>query len=169
MAHRLLDLAFASLLFTLSIYLWFVADGFPESRRFAQADADFWPKIIFATMALITGVIAVRNLLSLRKDRAEIAGALSIPPQYRVATVRVGVMGVLILAYFVAFQHLGFILATFAFLILASFVIPYKNNLVRVIFAACFTVVLVLFFTQALQLPLPRGTGVFYDLNVLFY
>ncbi|MBF9051621.1 tripartite tricarboxylate transporter TctB family protein [Roseobacter sp. HKCCD9010] len=169
MAHRLLDLAFASLLFGLSIFLWFVADGFPESRRFAQADADFWPKIIFATMALITGIIAVRTVLNLRKDRAQMAGAFTIPPQFRVATVRVGAMGVLILTYFVAFQHVGFILATFAFLILASFVIPYKNNLARVIFAACFTVVLVLFFTQALELPLPRGTGVFYDLNVLFY
>lgn len=169
MAHRLLDLAFASLLFGLSIFLWFVADGFPESRRFAQADADFWPKIIFATMALITGILAIRSVLSLRQSGEEMAGAFTMTADFRASALRVGAMGALILIYFVAFQHLGFILATFAFLMLASFVIPYKNNVTRVIFAACFTVVLVLFFTQALELPLPRGSGVFYDLNVLFY
>lgn len=169
MAHRLLDLAFASLLFGLSIYLWFVADAFPVSRRFAQADADFWPKIIFATMALISGLIAIRTFSSLIRNRAQMAGALRVTPDIRAATVRIGAMAALILAYFVAFQHVGFIIATFTFLTLASFVIPYQNNWMRIVFAAVFTVALVLFFTRALELPLPRGTGVFYDLNVLFY
>ncbi len=169
MAHRLLDLAFASLLFGLSIFLWFVADGFPESRRFAQADADFWPKIIFGSMAIVTGILAVRAVITLLNSRESVKGAFTMTSDFRNSVFRVGAMGALILAYFWAFQTIGFILATFAFLTLASFVIPYKNNLVRVIFAVGFTVALVLFFTQALELPLPRGTGIFYDLNVLFY
>lgn len=169
MAHRLLDLAFASLLFGLSIFLWFVADTFPESRRFAQADADFWPKIIFGTMAIITGILAVRSFISLRQSGERMEGAFTMSVDFRSSALRVGAMGVLILAYFWAFQTVGFILATFAFVMLASFVIPYKQNVTRVIFAVTFTIVLVLFFTQALELPLPRGIGVFYDLNVLFY
>jgi len=169
MAYRLLDLAFATLLFGLSIFLWFVADAFPESRRFAQADADFWPKIIFGALALISGILAIRALVGLRQSGDQMAGAFTMSPDFRSATLRVGSMGVLILIYFFAFQHVGFILATFAFLMLASFVIPYRNHVIRVIFAAAFTAILVLFFTRALELPLPRGTGVFYDLNVLFY
>lgn len=169
MAHRLLDLAFAVFLCGLSIFLWVVADGFPESRRFAQADADYWPKIIFGTMALIAAILAIRSAWDMRRSGMSAAGALTMSRDFRNSALRIGGMGVLVLIYFVAFQHLGFILATFTFLVLASFVLPYRNNLTRVLFAAGFTAVLVLFFTQALELPLPRGTGIFYDLNVLFY
>ena len=169
MAHRLLDLAFASILFGLSIFFWIVADGFPESRRFAQADADYWPKIIFGCMALITGVLVVRSFIALRQSGQSFEGAFAMSDDFKATAIRIASMGALILAYFWAFQTVGFILATFTFLILASFVIPYKHNKMRVLFAAGFTAFLVLFFTRALELPLPRGVGVFYDLNVLLY
>lgn len=169
MAARLLDVAFAGLLFGLSIFLWFVADGFRESPRFAQADADFWPKIIFGTMALLTGIMIVRGLMGLREVKAKAEPAFVMTREHWLSVARIGAMGGLILAFYFAFQYAGFILSTFAFLIFASFVIPYRNHVIRVVFAAGFTVLLVLFFTKALQLPLPRGVGVFYDFNVLFY
>lgn len=169
MAARLLDVAFAGLLFGLSIFLWFVADGFRESPRFEQADADFWPKIIFATMALITGTLVVRGLIGLRTKSQSAEPAFNMTTEHWLSVTRVAVMGALILGFFFAFQYVGFILSTFAFLLLASFVIPYKNNVIRAVFAAGFTILLVLFFTKALQLPLPRGVGVFYDFNLLFY
>ncbi len=169
MAHRLLDLGFAALLFGASIFLWFVADGFPESRRFAQADADYWPKIIFGTMALITGTLVIRSFLELRRSGEAMQGAFAMSDEFRYTALRIAAMGLLILVYFWAFQTVGFILATFGFLVLASFVIPYHNMGMRFLFAATFTIALVLFFTRALELPLPRGVGVFYDFNILFY
>lgn len=169
MAARLLDVAFAALLFVLSIFLWVVADGFRESVRFAQADADYWPKIIFGTMAVVTGILVVRGLLDLRAGRDASSPAFTMTTENWLSATRVAVMGGLILGFYFAFQYVGFILSTFTFLLLASFVIPYRHNLIRVAFAAGFTVLLVLFFTQALQLPLPRGVGGFYDFNVLFY
>lgn len=169
MAARLLDVAFAGLLFAISIYLWIVADGFPESRRFAQADADFWPKIIFGTMALITGIMVVRGLMGLRAVKASDGPAFVMTPEHWVSVGRVGAMAGLILVFYFALQYIGFPISTAAFLLLASFVIPYSNHVLRVGFAVVFTVLLVLFFTKALQLPLPRGTGVFYEFNVLFY
>ncbi|MEL7211114.1 MAG: tripartite tricarboxylate transporter TctB family protein [Pseudomonadota bacterium] len=169
MAHRLLDLGFAALLFGASIFFWFVADGFPESRRFAQADADFWPKIIFGTMALITGALVIRSFLELRRGGETMQGAFNMTDDFRYTAIRIGAMGGLILLYFWAFQTAGFILATFGFLVLASFVIPYRNMWMRFLFACTFTIALVLFFTRALELPLPRGVGAFYDINILFY
>lgn len=169
MAARLLDVAFAGLLFALSIYLWIVADGFRESARFAQADADFWPKIIFGTMALITGTLVVRGLLGLKGDGVSEDASFTMTTEHWMSVLRVTIMAALIVGFFFAFQYVGFILATFSFLLLASFVIPYRHNLIRVGFAAGFTVLLVLFFTQALQLPLPRGVGVFYNFNLLFF
>ena len=169
MAARLLDVAFAGLLFILSIYLWVVADGFPESRRFAQADADFWPKIIFGTMALITGILVVRGIRGLRSGSGGADTAFTMTAEAWGSVLRVTVMAALILAFYFAFQYVGFILATSVFLLLASFVIPYRNHVVRVAFAVVFTILLVLFFTKALQLPLPRGVGAFYDFNLIFY
>lgn len=169
MAARLLDVAFAGLLFLLSIYLWIEADGFPTSRRFAQADADFWPKAIFATMAFITAIMVLRGLKSLRDLKSSDTPGFVMTSESWASVARVTAMAGLILAFYFALQIVGFPIATIAFLLLASFVIPYPNHLVRVAFALGFTVLLVLFFTKALQLPLPRGTGVFYEFNVLFY
>lgn len=169
MAARLLDVAFAGLLFGISIYLWIVADGFPESRRFAQADADFWPKIIFGTMAFITGIMVLRGLAGLRGAGPSDAPAFAMTSEHWASVARIGAMGGLILAFYFALQTIGFPISTAVFLLVASFVIPYRNHVLRVGFALVFTVLLVLFFTKALQLPLPRGTGVFYEFNVLFY
>ena len=169
MAARLLDVAFAGLLFVLSIYLWIEADGFPTSRRFAQADADFWPKAVFGTMALITAIMVVRGLMGLRGPKDADTPAFVMTSENWVSVARVGAMAGLILAFYFALQIVGFPIATITFLFLASFVIPYPNHAIRVAFALGFTVALVLFFTKALQLPLPRGTGVFYEFNVLFY
>lgn len=169
MAARLFDLAFAAFLLATSIFLWVVADGFPQSRRFAQADADFWPKIIFGTMALIAGMLVIKNLLALRDPHTAEETAFKMTPEKWESVLRISAMGGLILAFFFAFQKVGFILATFSFLLLASFVLPYRSHVIRVAFAAGFTIFIVLFFTQALKLPLPRGVGVFYDLNRLIY
>lgn len=169
MAARLFDLAFAAILLAVSIFLWVVADGFPESRRFAQADADFWPKIVFGSMALISGLLVIRNILGLRGANATEEPPFTMTAENWSTVLRVSAMGGLILAFFFAFQKVGFIIATFGFLILASFVMPYRNHIIRIAFAAGFTIFLVLFFTQALKLPLPRGVGAFYDLNRLVY
>jgi hypothetical protein len=172
MLLRSLDLLFVCLVFGLSIWLWTVADGFPESRRFAQIDTDYWPKHVFGALVLVSGALLAQKLLGLwRAGGFASSKALDDAPAPgdRMAAVRIAGMLGLVAGYVVGFQYLGFALATLLFLWAGSFVLPYRNRLAKLVFAPVFTFALTLFFAHALTLPLPRGTGPFYQLSLLLY
>lgn len=167
MSRRVIDLAFASTLCLASIYLWIVADGFPGSPRYAQIDTDFWPKIVMGLMAVLTGIIALQNAASLLRERGMGAADL-IALDWR-AIGRMAAMAGLVVAYFLAFGRIGFLLATLAFLWIAAFALPGGRPLAKLIFAPVFTIALTALFSRVLTLPLPRGQGVFYQFSLLFY
>jgi hypothetical protein len=172
MLLRSFDFAFVCAVFGLSIWLWTVADGFPDSRRFAQIDTDYWPKHVFALLILVSGALLAQKLLAFWRTRGQPADASSAPEARagdRVAALRIAAMLGLVIGYVFAFKYLGFALATLLFLWAGSFVMPYRNLIARLCFAPAFTLALTLFFSHALTLPLPRGTGPFYQLSVLLY
>lgn len=172
MLLRSLDLLFVCLVFALSIWLWTVADGFPESRRFAQIDTDYWPKHVFAALIAVSGALLAQKLFTLWRAGGFGPGAVGDDAPARgdrMAAVRIGAMLGLVAGYVVGFQYLGFALATLVFLWAGSFVLPYRNRLAKLVFAPAFTLALTLFFAHALTLPLPRGTGPFYQLSLLLY
>lgn len=166
MLQRLADLAFAVAILVGSIVLWITADKFPISRKYAQIDTDYWPKIVFASLGLLAAALVVQKVLALRNAVTEGEDA-GLPDAGNL--VRLGITGGLILAYFYAMQWIGFLFATVLFLWAASFVIPYRNLMAKLVFAPAFTVLLTLFFTRALSLPLPRGSGIFYDLSLKLF
>ncbi len=168
MFRRILDAAFAGSLFAVSIWFWLIADRFPETPRYAQVDTDFWPKIIFGLMALIFGAITLEGVAALLRERRGAAEADAPGPDWA-AIGRMAAMGLLVFAYFLAFGRLGFLLSTLAFLWIAAFMLPSGKLWLKLGFSPVFTVLLTVIFAYVLGLPLPRGTGVFYDLSLLLY
>ncbi len=174
MGKAIVNLAVAGFFFLGSIWLWYIADGFPTSPRYSQIDTDYWPKLVFALMALTTGGQVVSSALSLRAElkawNAGLAPDTGMPSaQSMFIFLRVIAMAVLIMAYYFGFQYLGFSIATVLFLWLATFTVSFRNAAVKILFAPLFTMALALIFTQVLALPLPRGVGVFYDISLLLY
>jgi putative tricarboxylic transport membrane protein len=167
MLSRLTDAAAAAAIFAASIWLWIVADGFPAMPRYAGVDTDFWPKIVFGTIAVLSGILLVQKTLALRvgaEGGTDRAGGFD-----KAVLIRLVVTGGLILGYFFALQPVGFVVSTMVFLWAASFVIPYDNLRAKLIFAPVFTGILLLLFTRVLSLPLPRGRGIFNDLSLLLH
>lgn len=163
MLQRTFDLVFAIAILGGSIILWLIADGFPKSPKYSQVDTDYWPKIVFGLLILFSAGLVIQKLLSLR-SRADDAPAEKTAPDHGYF-LRFGIIGALVVAYFLALQWVGFVIATVLFLWAASFVIPYRNLTAKLVFAPAFTACLTLFFSYGLSLPLPRGSGVFYDLS----
>ncbi|WP_349367712.1 tripartite tricarboxylate transporter TctB family protein [Salinarimonas sp.] len=171
MARRLTDLTFSVLVFGGSIWFWLMADGFPRSPRYAGIDTDFWPKIVFAALTIVSGLLVVRTVLDLRATAggSRAGPASSKEAQPRSTAWRVVAMGALILGYYLAFRYTGFAIATLLFLWAAGLVMRFGNVKALVLFSPIFTVALVVVFSRFLSLPLPRGVGPFYELNRLFY
>jgi hypothetical protein len=168
MTNRLVDLAFALVLFVGSISLWFVADSFPAFERYRNVDSDFWPKIVLSATALLSLILIVQNLALFRRPPAahsDSAAPPAPPPNWG----RLLFTSALVLGYFLALSQIGFVVSTMVFLAIATNVLPYSNLWVKLAFPFVFTAALTLFFTRVLSLPLPRGTGWFYELSLVIY
>lgn len=168
MFRRLLDTIFSGALFLTSIWFWIIAHGFPNSPRYAQIDTDFWPKIIFGMMALLTGCITVNNLMQILRKRASRDDHETLVSDWG-AIARMSAMGLLVLVYFIAFGRVGFVISTLLFLWIGAFMLPSGKLWVKAIFSPILTAALTVVFAYLLELPLPRGIGPFYDLSLLIY
>ncbi|CUH60047.1 tripartite tricarboxylate transporter TctB family protein [Thalassobacter stenotrophicus] len=168
MSKHALDFAFAMLLCVACIFLWFVADGFRGSPRYAQIDTDFWPKIVTGVAAVLTGIIAAQNAYAWWQERrlSQVGETITID-WARIG--RMAAMGGLVLLYFFTFDRVGFLLATVAFLWVAAFSLHGGRIMTKIIFAPVFTIALTALFTKVLGLPVPRGDGVFYQFSLMFY
>ncbi|MFS0822040.1 tripartite tricarboxylate transporter TctB family protein [Bacillus sp. 1P02SD] len=76
---------------------------------------------------------------------------------------------VTVIIYVVLLNFIGFIITTILFLYGISFLLGAKKQVGTIIFSVVTTVVFVVLFSVLLHIPLPRGTGIFRELSLLFY
>ena len=79
-------------------------------------------------------------------------------------------INVLVLAAYVGLLDvIGFVLATFAYLIAAPLSMKYSKPVLLAIFASVTTAVMAIVFGIVFYVPLPRGVGLFRELSYLIY
>lgn len=74
-----------------------------------------------------------------------------------------------IIIYVILLNLIGFIISTVLFLFGITFLLGQKKKVNAAIFAIVTTTVFVLLFTSLLEIPLPRGIGIFRQFSLLFY
>lgn len=77
--------------------------------------------------------------------------------------------GLLLVAYLMLMNLLGFIVSTFLFSITAPMVMGYRNKGKLAVFALLTTIGLVLLFGKAFYVQLPRGIGFLRELSYFLY
>lgn len=162
------DTAFAVALLLGSVYLWIVADGFQKFPRYKNIDMDFWPKILLAVVIGLSLCLIWQNLSNLRLLRAAAARSAD-PAANPVNWKKLLAAALLVVGYFAALQGVGFMIATVLFLFLAIRLVGYDNRTLGAIYPFAFTALVTVIFVKVLELPLPRGMGVFESLSRMFY
>jgi hypothetical protein len=76
---------------------------------------------------------------------------------------------ILIIAYLILINIIGFIALTPFFLIAFMILLGEKSWFWMIILSVGMTILIILAFTQAMYVPLPRGIGIFHKFSVLFY
>jgi putative tricarboxylic transport membrane protein len=160
------DTAFAMALLVGATYLWFVADGFQRFPRYKGIDMDFWPKILFAIIVVLAVALIWQNIANIR---ARLAAGKTETAGEPFNWAKLGASALLVVAYFIGLQTVGFMIATVVFLFLAIRLIGYANRLLGTIYPFAFTALVTLAFVKVLELPLPRGMGLFESLSRMFY
>lgn len=123
----------------------------------------FWPQMILISLIVLCGYLIGGYLLQKRGAANEKARGFDLK-EYRYLLVLA-----LMIAYFLAMPQIGFILATPLFMAAFMLLLGEKSKGWIIGVSLGLTVVVVILFTKAMYVPLPRGKGIFLQFSHLFY
>lgn len=147
-----------------AVYLWSVASTFREAvGRYELIGPGFFPKILLVAIVVVSLLALVREFVA-RKRSAPAPEKTTFYPGDLAAAVAITV------AYVAGLHAVGFVLATLAFQVLLL-VVVFRIQRWQVVCGvpAILTSVFFVIFIGLMSVPLPRGTGVFHQLNSLMY
>jgi putative tricarboxylic transport membrane protein len=173
-AKLVADIVFALALLLGSIYLWFVADAFPRFARYQYVDSDFWPKALLVLIGLLAIGVLYQSIQRLMLYRRQIqlgitGGPLAPTAVSTFSWYRFAFAAALTILYFLGLRYLGFLISTVIYIAVAQNIATYENRWMKFAFPVAFTALVAIVFVTVLSLPLPRGTGVFYQFSRMFY
>lgn len=157
--------------FAAAIYLWFVASSFRGGvGRYELIGPSFFPKILLIAIIALTAVEVIRILVA--RQRGAAAAGSGAPEGAKAGffpldlALAVGIT----IGYVVALHWIGFILSTIAFQALLLFTV-FRQRRWRIALGVpiVLTTVFFVIFIELMSVPLPRGTGIFHQLNRLIY
>lgn len=148
-------------LIALAGVFWIAANGIEFAERPGTLGPDFWPKLALALIIIVSLYEIGRSFLS-RPD-SEVGGLTAdfdTEEDDDDAPRRPGLLAsgmLLTVAYGALIPFLGFVVATFAFLVLFAYVGRYRNHLAIWLAALIGTSVFALLFLRVVYVSLPRG------------
>ncbi len=157
--------------FAAAIYLWFVASSFRGGvGRYELIGPSFFPKILLIAIIALSAVEVIRTLVA--RQRSVAAFGSGAPDGAKAGffpfdlVLAVGIT----IGYVAALHWIGFILSTIAFQALLLFAV-FRQRRWRIALGVPFVLTTVFFviFIELMSVPLPRGHGIFYQLNRLIY
>ncbi|MCG8402192.1 MAG: tripartite tricarboxylate transporter TctB family protein [Firmicutes bacterium] len=149
-------LAFSGIMFYQTTQLDF-------NSKVASIGPDYWPQIILGGMLALSALLIVDTV----RRKGILAGGKPAgrPPKAQNLWFTLALM----LMYTYAMQYLGFVLATLLFLLAAMWMLELRKPKTLAALALGVTTALVVLFPILMMIPLPRGTGLFRTISLLFY
>jgi hypothetical protein len=160
------EMTICGVIFFASLYLYTIATQYKGHEIYGKLGPGFWPKFILICMMVLSVWIAVDALLARKKSAGEKSSEVVKNAGNR---IRFFLALIMIIAYFFLMNIIGFIALTPFFLIAFMILLGEKSWFWMIGLSIGMTIIIVLAFTQAMYVPLPRGVGIFHDFSVLFY
>lgn len=115
----------------------------------------FWPKIVASGIMILGVIIFATALIKLKTEGEPQEKKAKNPPQYGKVLIVIGIL----IAYYFAFQYIGYTIPTFLMIAGTAFTLGYRNWKVMIPTALLVSIGLYLAFTQLFNVRFP---GVFF-------
>jgi hypothetical protein len=158
------EITICGVIFFASLYLYTIAASYKGHEIYGKLGPGFWPKFILISMMILSFLVAIDAFRARKKSTKEKEAVKSAGSRIRFFSALI-----LIIAYFFLMNIVGFIALTPFFLIAFMILLGEKSWSWMIILSVGMTILIILAFTQAMYVPLPRGVGIFHDFSVLFY
>jgi putative tricarboxylic transport membrane protein len=160
------EITICGVIFFSSLYLYTIAAHYKGHEIYGKLGPGFWPKFVLVAMMVLSLWVAF-DAFRARKKVAEKKSHEA--PKSTVGRIRMLSALSLIITYFILMNVVGFILLTPFFLIAFMVLLGEKSWPWMFGLSIGMTILIIIAFTQAMYVPLPRGVGIFHNFSVIFY
>jgi len=138
--------------------------------RPGEVGSGLWPFMALAISTLLSVLILIANI---RKSKAGGPGAQELTAEAiaakRRARITVTLSIVCFITYIIVTPWIGFIIATFLYILVFALVLGERRRWVLAISPVLMTAVIMGVFAKFITIPFPKGVGVFAEFSRLFY
>lgn len=160
------EITICGVIFFASLYLYTIAAQYKGHEVYGKLGPGFWPKFILICLMILSVLIGIDAFRARKKSSEEKSSELVKGAGSR---IRFFSALILIIAYFFLLNIVGFVALTPFFLVAFMILLGEKSWPWMIGLSIGMTVIILLAFTQAMYVPLPRGLGIFHKFSVLFY
>jgi putative tricarboxylic transport membrane protein len=155
----------SAVIFWGSLYLYFESMKFEGLDVYGKLGPSYWPKFLLICLMALSFLVAVDAFRERKKGHSE----KEETPEVDSGKVRfLFAMGFIAL-YLILMQIFGFILLTPFFMIAFMVLLGERKKIWILSVSIGITALIVLAFTKAMYVPLPRGQGMFLKFSQFFY
>ena len=157
------ELLFSVSILVAALFLYGVTGTF--SGEDAQMGPPFWPRFILGSLIVLSAVVSVGAMRKISKEKAWREAIFVLDRGKVLLLAAIG----MIAAYLVLLPLVGFIAVTPVFMIAFMRLLGEKSKGWIVGVSLAMTAIIVVLFTKAMYVPLPRGVWLFREISLLFY
>ena len=163
---NILDIIFSAFLIIAGAGLFAMIGADPQAAASqTELGAAFWPQIILAIMIVLSVVNIVTNVKKMKAEGTTITSGIDVAGFFK-SKLFIGMVLVAVMALILPI--IGFIPTCIIFLMVYGILLKADNIPKLAICVVLITIVIYVLFQGALDIMLPRGTGVFRNLALTF-
>ena len=159
------DLIFSVLIFLGSAVLYWVTGTFEGHDAYGKLGPAYWPRFLLGCLMVLGAFVSICTIVRISREKAWDESLMTLDP----GKVRFFVAIALIVFYLILLKILGFIIMTPLFMIAFMVLLGEKSRGWMIGISLGMTASIVVLFTKAMYVPLPRGEWLFRSFSLLFY
>ena len=159
------DVVISVIVFVISVYLYFEIKKVDSGDVYGELGPAYWPKFILVSLMVLSVGMAAISVAGVLKGT--IAGVK--PFHFTVANARFLAATGLIASYLILLPYVGFLISTPLQMIAFMYLLGERQKFWIFSLPFALTLGIVLLFTKAMYVPLPRGVGIFLEISHLLY
>lgn len=160
-----------------SVFFLVVALGIPESRSSVAVGPAEWPIMVLAFMLVMGVLLVITSVLKQRKavhtgladDEVTEVTQLAVKKNNNIVTGGQWIIVLMIAGYILLLPIIGFLFVTPLLFILLAWLLGLRKKILLVSFTIISSGVFILLFIYLLNIPFPRGVGIFRTMSFFVY
>ncbi|MBE0584878.1 MAG: tripartite tricarboxylate transporter TctB family protein [Desulfofustis sp.] len=159
------DVIISAIVFFAAVYLYIDIKAMDSGDVYGQLGPAYWPKFVLVSIMVLSVGVAFFSIKGVVQEEIPAAKGL----HFTAANARFIAAVSLIAGYLILLPYVGFLVLTPFQMMIFMYLLGERKKIWIFTIPFVLTIGIVLIFTKAMYVPLPRGVGIFLEISHLLY